>query len=250
MKEFLQITGVTIGVVILFFLAYFLRYKKVNVKAILEEIKMLSKKVDDFATAGSNISTGNAKTGFNVAKVVAEYALTAANAAEDKFLNLDNIASDPTGSIRRETATNDIYALLRESGVTITDDVKTIVENEIRNTVFSNKDIQQINEKVDKLIAEKVSALQKQVTDLTSKNTEVNGLVNELKTKIAQTANENNVLNTQISTLTNQNTILNEKIKNINNAVSQTSADNITTGAIDTAKIATVGTISNGQIAK
>ena len=202
-------------------LFYFLVYKKVDVKGDLEKVKTGLEEIEGYLSAGEKLTTGKTKVALDITDKIAKLAITGVNAAEDLFL-ATQITDDKDGSKRRETALNYIYAALKDEGITVDDNVKTIAEGIVRSTVFSDKTLETINSKVDKLIDEKVLELQKTTSDLTSKNAEVNKIVENLKAEISKYTIEKVSLQSQISTLTNTNKALTDKINEVNSVVAST----------------------------
>lgn len=199
-----------VAILITLFIAY-LQKKGVNVNAVLKEAETGLEEAEVCTKAMIQLSTDKLKTVLVPIEKLEELALIGINDVEDHVTNGD-FKDDETGDQKRNAAESFAFNVLKQNNFQITDDVKTIVDSVIRSKYFSNKTIQQLSDKLDKLHDKEITDLKKQ----------------------------NDTLKSQLDTIISQNTSLQADVKNaqskltiaqnaLNSTSQSVSANNATT---------------------
>lgn len=176
--------GGSIAVIAIIILAGYLKYKGVNTLGFVQKLKSIFTTAETYTKAAETLTTGKTQEILQSADVFEKLGIEAAGYAEQMLLSLQ-IQNDVDGSQRRELAQKYIYAFLQAHGITITDNIKTIVSGIVEKTVLSDKTIEEINKKIDDLINTKVAALQNQVSSLTGNNAKLAAENKSLNEKLA-----------------------------------------------------------------
>lgn len=181
-NQLFLVVAVSVLVVLAMLGTSYLTYKKVDLKGDLEKIKAFLVKGESVTKVAEGLTVGKTKAVLEDINSLEDVALKGVNYAEQLLVSAQ-IENDPDGSKRRTVAINFTYAYLQSRGIEITDNIKTVVNGLIESTIFTDKNVQQINEQLDKLVGEKVTALQSQVTTLIAEKAKLEGTVAELTTK-------------------------------------------------------------------
>lgn len=172
MENTLIIIGTCIGVVGLFILLEYLKYRKIDVKGILTKLEGFLKGAENYTESLEELATGKIKKALSFTELLEKAGTTAVGYAEQLLLS-GQIENDLDGSKRKEKALKYIYALLEKEGIKVDDNVETITSGIVENTVLSDKTIEEINKTIDEkisAISKEKDLLQQRVNDLTSKN--------------------------------------------------------------------------------
>jgi hypothetical protein len=178
-----MVLGITGGVILAIVVLAYLKHKGVNVGFALATIKGFFTKAEGYTEAAENLTSGKLKAILESSEVLEKLALQAVYYAEQLMLSLQ-INDDADGSKRKSAALIYIFTYLKKAGINVDDSVKLIVTGILEKTVLSDKNINSINEQLDKLISEKVTAIQNQLTAATSENQKLKSEVISLTAKL------------------------------------------------------------------
>jgi hypothetical protein len=190
--------GISAGIILLIIAICYLKYKGINTLGAVQKIKSFFTKAETYTEAAERLTEGKAKEILGSADVFEKLAIQGTTFAEQMLLSLQ-IKNDTDGSQRRKIAQDYIYAFLQEHGIEINDNIKTIVAGIVEKTVLSDKTIEQINSQIDKLVGEKVTALQNQITSLASQITSLTVEKQQSDAKITELTNKNIELNDKLT---------------------------------------------------
>jgi FtsZ-binding cell division protein ZapB len=193
-NELLYIGGTAIGISVLFAIFTFLKSKGINVLSIFSSASNGIKEIEEVTEAISEFSTGKIKKALDFSATMEKISLDGINYAQQMYVSSQ--IDDPDGTKRKDTALEYIYANLKNAGITIDDNVQTIAKGIVESSVFSNKTISELNDKINKFIDEKVKPLmtdkenlQKQIDALNQENATLKTSNEELQQKLTTVQN-------------------------------------------------------------
>lgn len=179
------VVGISILAVVIVIIYNYLNHKNINMISILNKIKLVFMKSEVYTEAAGNLTSGKLQEILKSSEALEKLAAAAIGYAEQLFLSLQ-ITDDADGFKRKNAALKYVYSFLESQGIKVTDDVKIIVNGVIENTIFSDKTIDEINAKVDKLVSDKLSTIQKQNDELMSEKLELQEEVNKHQQKLQE----------------------------------------------------------------
>lgn len=190
MNTLFIVGGISIAIVAIFLLFDYLKSKNINAGTIITDVDNGLKKAENYTEAAVGLTTGKLKKVLEGADAIEKLAITGCGYAEQMFIS-GQITDDPDGSKRKGTSLNYIYTALKNEGIDITDNVKTIATGIVENTVLTNKPIQDIKSQIEKLVQGNVDSIKKsndslqaQVTKLTTENTKLKSDNSKLEQRI------------------------------------------------------------------
>jgi hypothetical protein len=192
MNNIIIIGGTITGVIGFTLLLYYLAYKKVNVSSILSSIEKLLKGTETITEVIGEYSTGKVKKADEFAKFLLEQAINFVQGTEQMY-----VSSQISADERKNTAINAITDLLEVQGVEITDKLKNVIGMYVEKAC-SDDTIKNINEKIDKLIQEKVTPFQKEKESIQTQTQQLQSQVSQLTT---ENTNLKNTITTVASTV-------------------------------------------------
>ncbi len=175
------ISGVTIGVVVLIFLFGYLKYKKIDIAGWFKNAETVLKNIEDVSSALKGYSTGKTSAALNFSELIAKIALKFVQGVEQLYLS-----GQLTAEERKNTAVKGVEDFLTSQGIKVTDELKNVISLAVEDAV-KESDSTDINQKIDKLIQEKVTPLQKEK--------------DAIQSNLTIATNENLTLKSQVSTL-------------------------------------------------
>lgn len=183
MKDIVTIlgsTGVAAGII---YLLGYLKYKKINLPELLSCLKNAIEGLEGATDLVKNYSTGNVQKVAAMGEVIENEALKLVNGVSQKVLSGD------LDKGKKATAMEGLGGYLESQGIKVSPQLNSYIDLAISDAV-KKSDAQDINAKIDKLISEKVTALQKE------KET--------IQANLNSTISENTILKTNIIVLQNK----------------------------------------------
>ncbi len=174
------IAGTIIAVVGAIFLIGYLRYKKVDIPGWFKKIESAISDIKDVTEIIKDNSTGKVQVAATTANLIEEVALKMVTGTEQKYLSGDVSAED-----RKKTAVQGEINFLTNQGIKVSDELKNVIDLAISSAV-KESGMSDVNKQIDV----KVSSIEKQLE--------------ETKSKLNETINENTTLKATITSLQNK----------------------------------------------